>query len=62
MSTTRAVYTRELRYFFHSATAYAVIALFLLIAGYFFFNTFRWYNLISLQAFWMKDEDRRMNK
>jgi ABC-2 type transport system permease protein len=50
MSRTGAIYVRELRYFFHSITAYAVIALFLAISGYFFFNTFRWYNLLSLQA------------
>jgi len=45
-----AVYTRELAYYFQSVTAYVVIAVFLLISGYFFFSIFRFYNLVSLQS------------
>ena len=45
-----AVYSRELKYYFQSITAYVVISIFLLISGYFFFSLFRYYNLISLQS------------
>ncbi|MDD3643099.1 MAG: ABC transporter permease [Candidatus Krumholzibacteria bacterium] len=44
-----AIYRRELAYYFQSITAYVVIAIFLLISGYFFFSIFRYYNYLSLQ-------------
>jgi len=50
MRTLTAIYRRELAYYFQSVTAYVVIAIFLLISGYFFFSIFRYYNLISLQS------------
>lgn len=50
MNRASAIYGRELRYFFHSVTAYVVISIFLGISGYFFFSMFRYYNLLSLQS------------
>jgi ABC-2 type transport system permease protein len=50
VSRTGAIYGRELRYFFQSVTAYVVIAIFLGISGYFFFSSFRYYNLLSLRS------------
>ena len=50
-SKTFAIYRRELEYFFlSSAVAYSVIAVFLLIAGYFFYNLLAVFNTMSLQA------------
>jgi len=45
-----AIYSRELKYYFRSITAYVVISIFLVLSGYFFFSIFRYYNLLSLQA------------
>lgn len=45
-----AIYIRELKYYFKSVTAYVTIGIFLAISGYFFFNIFRYYNMISYQA------------
>jgi ABC-2 type transport system permease protein len=45
-----AIYRRELSFFFNSTVAYAVIFVFLLLAGYFFYNLLAYYNLISVQA------------
>jgi ABC-2 type transport system permease protein len=45
-----AIYRRELLYFFNSAVAYAVITVFVLVAGYFFYNLLGYFNLASIQA------------
>jgi ABC-2 type transport system permease protein len=45
-----AIYRREFLYFFNSPTAYVVIAVFLLLSGYFFYNLLAWFNLVSIQA------------
>jgi ABC-2 type transport system permease protein len=45
-----AIYRRELSFFFNSAVAYAVIFVFLLLAGYFFYNLLAYFNLASVQA------------
>jgi len=45
-----AIYRRELAFFFNSAVAYAVIFVFLLLAGYFFYNLLAYYNLESVRA------------
>jgi ABC-2 type transport system permease protein len=45
-----AIYRRELRYFFNSPVAYAVIIVFLLLAGYFFYNLLGYFNLASIRA------------
>ncbi len=45
-----AIYQRELAYYFQSPVAYAVIAIFLLVAGYFFYNLLGMYNIASMQS------------
>lgn len=45
-----AIYRRELAYYFQSPVAYAVIAIFLLLAGYFFYNLLGYFNIASMQA------------
>lgn len=50
MHKTFAIYRREIAYYFQSPVAYAVIAIFLLLAGYFFYNLLGYFNLSSMQA------------
>lgn len=50
MRTIAAIYKKEIRYYFQSLTAYVMIALFLILSGYFFVSIFRYYNFMSLQA------------
>ncbi len=50
MRKTFAIYRREIAYYFQSPVAYAVIAIFLLLAGYFFYNLLGFFNLSSMQA------------
>ncbi|HEX5132955.1 MAG TPA: ABC transporter permease [Candidatus Krumholzibacteria bacterium] len=50
MGKTYALYRRELAYYFQSPVAYAVIAVFVLLAGYFFYNLLGYFNLTSIQA------------
>jgi ABC-2 type transport system permease protein len=45
-----AIYRRELAYYFQSPVAYAVLTLFLLLTGYFFYNYLGYFNLESLRA------------
>lgn len=45
-----AIYRRELSFFFSSTVAYAVIFVFLLLAGYFFYNLLAYFNLVSVRA------------
>ena len=47
---TGAIFRRELMYFFNSTVAYVVITVFVLIAGYFFYNLLGYFTLASLQA------------
>ena len=48
MSKMLAIYRRELSYFFNSITAYIVIMMFLLLAGYFFYNLVAYLQNIQL--------------
>jgi ABC-2 type transport system permease protein len=50
MSRMSAIYRRELMYFFNSTVAYVVITVFVLVAGYFFYNLLGYFNLASVQA------------
>ncbi len=50
MRKTFAIYRREIAYYFQSPVAYAVITIFLLLSGYFFYNLLGYYNLASMQA------------
>ena len=50
MSRIIAIYRRELAYYFQSPVAYAVIAVFLFLCGYFFYNLLGYFNLASIQA------------
>ena len=50
MRKTLAIYQREIAYYFQSPVAYAVIAIFLLLAGYFFYNLLGYFNISSVQA------------
>lgn len=45
-----AIFKRELRGYFTSPVAYALIAIFLVVAGYFFFSSVSYYSLLSLQG------------
>jgi ABC-2 type transport system permease protein len=45
-----AIFRRELLYAFNSAVAYAVTTVFVLLAGYFFYNLLGYFNLVSIQA------------
>ena len=49
MSRTFTIFRRELAYFFNSPVAYAVITVFLFIAGYFFYNLLAYFSLVSVQ-------------
>lgn len=44
------VFKRELRAYFVSPIAYVVMVMFLIIAGYFFYSSFAFFNFISFQA------------
>lgn len=50
MSRMVAIYRRELMYYFNSAMAYAVMTVFVLLAGYFFYNLLGYFNLASIQT------------
>ncbi len=50
MLKTFALFRRELSYYFQSAVAYAVIAVFVLLGGYFFYNLLGYFNIASIQA------------
>jgi ABC-2 type transport system permease protein len=50
MSKMAAIYRKEFAFFFNSLIAYVVLTIFLLIAGYFFYNLLAYFNLISIQA------------
>ncbi len=50
MSRMIAIYKRELGYFFNSIVAYVVMMVFLLIAGYFFYNLVAFFNLASIRV------------
>lgn len=50
MSRFYAIYRRELGYAFNSPVAYAVITVFLVLAGYFFYNLLGYFNLASMRA------------
>jgi ABC-2 type transport system permease protein len=50
MVKTAAIYTRELKYYFQSVTAYVTITIFLFLSGYFFHSIFKYYNFLSYQA------------
>ena len=45
-----AIYRRELSYLFNSVIAYIVITVFLLLAGYFFYNLVAFFNMTSVQT------------
>jgi ABC-2 type transport system permease protein len=45
-----AVFKKEMRLYFVSPIAYVVLAIFALIAGWFFYNVFAYFTLISMQA------------
>jgi ABC-2 type transport system permease protein len=45
-----AVFKKEIRLYFVSPIAYVVLAIFALVAGWFFYNVFSFYTLISMQA------------
>lgn len=45
-----AIYRREIAYYFQSPVAYAVIAIFLLLSGYFFYNLLGFFNIASMQS------------
>ena len=44
------IFKKELRLYFTSPVAYVVITIFLLIAGYFFYNIFAFFTLASMQS------------
>ena len=44
------IFKKELRLYFTSPVAYAVLFFFLLIAGYFFFSIFQYFSFASMQA------------
>ncbi|MBU8922497.1 MAG: ABC transporter permease [Bacteroidales bacterium] len=56
-----AIYSKELKYYFTSVTAYVAITVFLVLSGYFFFSIFRVYNLLSLQAIKNNDFSGNLN-
>jgi gliding motility-associated transport system permease protein len=45
-----AVFKKEMRLYFASPIAYVVLAIFALVAGWFFYNVFSFYTLISMQS------------
>jgi ABC-2 type transport system permease protein len=50
MTRVAAIYRRELLFFFNSAVAYAVMTVFVLLAGYFFYNLLAYFNLASIET------------
>ena len=44
------IFKRELRVYFASPIAYAVIIIFLVVSGYFFYSSVAFYSLTSFQA------------
>ena len=50
MSRAVAIYRRELGYFYNSFVAYIVTMVFVLLAGYFFYNLLGYFNLASVQV------------
>ena len=50
MSRTIAICRRELAYFYNSITAYVVMAVFVFLAGYFFYNLLAFFNLALSQS------------
>jgi len=50
MSRAAAIYRRELGYFYNSIVAYIVTVVFVLLAGYFFYNLLAFFNLSSIQV------------
>lgn len=50
MQKIKAIYMREIKYYFQSVTAYVSIAVFLAISGYFFSSIFKYYNFLSLEV------------
>ena len=50
MSRMLAIYRRELGYFYNSIVAYIVTMVFVLLAGYFFYNLLAFFNLASMQV------------
>jgi ABC-2 type transport system permease protein len=47
---TLAILRKELRLYFTSPIAYAVLTIFSLVAGWFFYNVFAFYTMVSMQA------------
>jgi ABC-2 type transport system permease protein len=45
-----AVFRKELQLYFSSPIAYAVLTIFALVSGWFFYNVFAFYTLMSMQA------------
>ena len=45
-----AIYKKELRTYFQSPIAYVVITVFLVLAGFFFYSNFAYFNMASMQA------------
>lgn len=45
-----AVFKKEMRLYFSSPIAYVVLAIFALVAGWFFYNVFGYYVILSMQA------------
>lgn len=45
-----AIYKKELRNYFKSPIAYVAIAIFLVLSGFFFYNNFAYFNMVSMQA------------
>ena len=50
LAKTGAIFRRELLYAFNSVVAYAVTTVFVLLAGYFFYNLLGYFNIASIQA------------
>ena len=50
MSRLFAIYQRELAYFYNSFVAYVVIAIFVLLGGYFFYNLVAFFNMVSMET------------
>jgi len=45
-----AIYKKELRTYFKSPIAYVALFIFLVLAGFFFYNNFAYFNMASMQA------------
>jgi len=58
---TWALYRRELAYYFQSPIAYAVITVFLLLSGWFFYNLLGYFNLISIQTMQSPMQSRNLS-